>query len=329
MAKNTAVYKHLLSTWKNQGKVFSHSYQRCNDAMRSSLVDCIKHGWRFQPIDFHQIAESFRPSYWWNLDQLYALACRSGNTSAAISIESYLDRMPWLWKWDKEAGSRLHVGSEFWWNGFSVSITSMESDSFIACSYLTTTSETRCDKCQRSTFVSSKRITKRFKVNREEFNELQKQWNRYRKDGIFEVSGVKTWHAEPVPSEKLKESESAWKGIFGERSHTKGYLLTSRRGTAHGTTLDDARKVLQTKSVKANIQEIASQLAHGPVPRHYRGIMVKPMDSHAAGNCSIGTADWQRRHFPNRKTVAVEEVLKADRSPNAARACAVAIIRNS
>jgi hypothetical protein len=62
----------------------------------------------------------------------YSLACRSGNTRAAISFESWKLRRPFFWNGprygasrdDKSPGARLYVGAEFLWEGMRVRVNS-------------------------------------------------------------------------------------------------------------------------------------------------------------------------------------------------------------
>src|SRR5207253_434140 len=73
----------------------------------------------------------------------YCSACGSdrsdggGNLSAAISLESYLGRTPFIWAERTKSPGRLCVGSEFTWKGERLKVTSFDdkAHTLTACSY--------------------------------------------------------------------------------------------------------------------------------------------------------------------------------------------------
>jgi hypothetical protein len=118
------------------------SYKRLNPSLRSTLDNCIEADLPFQPDTFSRIYSEMR-GHWWFGDgagsaageHYYATACHCNHASAQQSFEQYAGRPGVLWEEDIGTPSRLHVGSEFTWRSEHLTVTSMRSDSLVACSY--------------------------------------------------------------------------------------------------------------------------------------------------------------------------------------------------
>lgn len=94
-------------TWGHIQEACGHSWQRLNWAMAESVQLAIKAGLRFDVGDFQHIAENYRPGYWLDIEQAYALACKRENMSACLAIEAYLKRPPFI-----VHGHRLYIGKK-------------------------------------------------------------------------------------------------------------------------------------------------------------------------------------------------------------------------
>lgn len=118
------------------------SYKRLNPALRSTLSSCIEADLPFLPDTFKRVYKELR-GHWWFGDgagscvgeRYYSLACAVNHNSACQSFEQFAGRPGVLWEEDSKAPSRLHVGERFSWRGYYVEITSMRTDSLVACTY--------------------------------------------------------------------------------------------------------------------------------------------------------------------------------------------------
>lgn len=118
------------------------SYKRLNPSLRSTLQNCIEADLPFQPDTFRRISEELRGGWWFgdgagshHGEGFYTLACEVNHTAACISFESFAERPAVLWEENVKTAERLHVGSQFSWQGHYVTVTSMRNDSLIACTY--------------------------------------------------------------------------------------------------------------------------------------------------------------------------------------------------
>lgn len=115
------------------------SWRNRNSAMHQALVTAIESGMPFDPDDMLTISREFKAG-WWTGDGegVYTRACSAdsgANIPAAIAIEKWLGRPAVLWAERTKYAERLHVGSEFNWQGHYVKVTSMRADCLIACTY--------------------------------------------------------------------------------------------------------------------------------------------------------------------------------------------------
>lgn len=118
------------------------SYKRLNPALRSTLVSCIEADLPFQPDTFRRISDELRGGWWFgdgagshHGERFYTLACEVNHTAACISFENFAKRPAVLWEENVKTPERLHVGSQFSWQGHYVTVTSMRKDSLVACTY--------------------------------------------------------------------------------------------------------------------------------------------------------------------------------------------------
>lgn len=134
----------VLAALRGSCSTGSHAWPVVNNATREALRLAITHRFRFERDDYAAIDRRGRLD---DVEHYYSLACRYGNKSAAISIESHLGRKPWFVRlpgfWPsgrhypgESSLNRMHVGCGFEWEGEDVTVTSFtESGGVIACSY--------------------------------------------------------------------------------------------------------------------------------------------------------------------------------------------------
>ncbi len=121
-----------------------HSWTRLNGALRSTMENLISAGVHFELNDVAKALCCQDSSYWSATEQWYSSACGSehsdggGNLSAALSLEKYLGRDPFIWAERTKTPSRLCVGSQFTWKGERVTVTSFDDKkkTLTACSYV-------------------------------------------------------------------------------------------------------------------------------------------------------------------------------------------------
>lgn len=113
------------------------SYRRLNDALRKVLDAAIEGALPFQLTDFEQIYGDFCGGHWFGSprgERFYGIAVEAGNISACRSIESMLQRKPFIWQ-----KKRLACGSSFLWSGEKITetvwVTSLDDTQIVACAY--------------------------------------------------------------------------------------------------------------------------------------------------------------------------------------------------
>lgn len=118
------------------------SWTRLNGALYDTLSAAITARLSVLPEDFAAIARDHAGGYWMgsgdgsNLgERFYVLAVKCGHTPAAISFENWAGRPAALWCETSKTPDRLCVGSNFTWEGITVSVTSMKTDHLIACTH--------------------------------------------------------------------------------------------------------------------------------------------------------------------------------------------------
>jgi hypothetical protein len=147
------------------------SYRRLNPSLRSTLHNCIVADLPFQRDTFQRIFKELR-GHWWFGDgggshvgeHFYSHAVAVNHSSAYQSFEKFAGRPGVLWEENSGATVRLTVGSEFTWQGYYVTVTSLRSDSLVACTYKDTRDSAYGIKIgariANQVIVSSKRVGK-------------------------------------------------------------------------------------------------------------------------------------------------------------------------
>lgn len=126
------------------------SYKRLNPALRDTLANCIAANLPFETSTFQRIHNELRGGWWFGDgagssigEHFYTQACSLGHASAQQSFEHFAERPACLWEQDTKTPSRLYVGARFSWKGYYVTVTSMRTDSLIACTYKDCCNEVR------------------------------------------------------------------------------------------------------------------------------------------------------------------------------------------
>jgi len=178
------VIQFLTLAWDNatiDGPLFS--CERLNHTMQRTLFVAV---WSFQfrLDDWKEITNGrFRTGYWLDTERYYTAAIGNNNASAVASIEQHLGRTPLIaddvkvasnWQDTNLHGSpgarereRLHVGAEFTWKGHKVKVTSMGTDSCVACSYRRVGEAVVCAECHHQIKWPKEKLHKRFTITRE------------------------------------------------------------------------------------------------------------------------------------------------------------------
>ena len=118
------------------------SWRRLNGALHDTLAAAIIAHLSFLPDDFAAIRNDMNGAYWMGDgagsalgDGYYSLAVGCAHTPACISFERYAGRPAALWSEDNKTPQRLHVGSEFTWKAQKLTVTSINLNYLVACSY--------------------------------------------------------------------------------------------------------------------------------------------------------------------------------------------------
>lgn len=118
------------------------SYVRLNGALRAVLSNCISAALPFQINTFQRVYDELRGGRWFGDgagsamgEHYYSHAISCNHASAYQSFEQFAGRPGVLWEEDANIPVRLHVGAEFTWKGCFLKVTSMRSDSLVACAY--------------------------------------------------------------------------------------------------------------------------------------------------------------------------------------------------
>ena len=175
MKKDTPVQQLLKLVWTNANSSTGHSWERLNNALRSTVSLAISSGMEWTENDYALIFEGkYRPSYWLDTEHMYRRACMEANTSAVASIEAYLNRPPFICddvrypRWPNTFAhiasgvkrGRVFIGASFSWKGDQVTVTSFADDqlSFTACSY----------KPNEDGIGQSRKVKKRYTITRDD-----------------------------------------------------------------------------------------------------------------------------------------------------------------
>ncbi len=140
-----------------------NSYGRLNGALYSTLRACIAADLPFQRDTFERIYRQLRGHYWFGDgagshagEGFYNLAIACNHASAIQSFEAFANRPGVLWEENDNTPERLHVGKQFTWQGYYVTVTSMRADSLVACTYKD--AKNRCDGIDVGATISDYRL---------------------------------------------------------------------------------------------------------------------------------------------------------------------------
>lgn len=140
MAKKQTPVQLVIGTLYDESmKATGHSWTRLNGVLRSAMSDLIRAGVKFDVDDVADAVNHFGGRYWSSsAEDWYSSACDGvGNTSAALSLEKYFGRSPFIWAERTKTPTRLCVGSDLTWRGEKVTVTSFDDArrTLTACSY--------------------------------------------------------------------------------------------------------------------------------------------------------------------------------------------------
>ncbi len=148
--KPSPAYTLLAHVWQHANKSSLFSWERLNRSMHSALILAIDSGMKFDKDDFTKTSKDFRIAFWvGDGEGIYTQAVKSGNISACQSMETWLNRKPFIAKFPTDLStygvghsahrkeSRIAVGTQFMWDSKHVTVTSFSKDneSLTACTY--------------------------------------------------------------------------------------------------------------------------------------------------------------------------------------------------
>lgn len=149
--------------WQNKMEGVAHSWQRVNGCMSSAVSLAIESGLKFAEDDVQHFMDDMRGEYWFNVEQLYTLACGYVHASACQSFEAYFKRPPF---WSTDASpKRLHVGASLDWEGQCTTVTSFSDDG----SYLTA-----CIYHMGDSLEARRKVKKRYRITRDDLRKARK-----------------------------------------------------------------------------------------------------------------------------------------------------------
>lgn len=165
---DSPVMRLLSIIWANTNTENGHSWTRLNQTMHQGLMMAVEAGFTFAEGDLNRLTE-FRVSRWigcYGWETFYRLAVASGNRSAWKEFERFLPRVPFVWpeaEYNNARIPRLVVGARFRWDKELVTVTSIDTNNVIACSYVWTEEE-----------YPKQKIHKRYRITREMFAAARK-----------------------------------------------------------------------------------------------------------------------------------------------------------
>jgi len=179
--------------WGYKCGAIPHSWRIINQVLRQSLHLAIRGGLRFEPRDFHHMAEHYRIGYWFSDDggeQFYRTAVEAENLSACEAFETWKGRGPiiaddvqsknWINGHINRQRCRLAVGLTFRYGDHEPIVTSFDSKgAAVACTYQPKPERVTCEQCGgidwRKSPERSAKITRRFRVTAEDIQADRKE----------------------------------------------------------------------------------------------------------------------------------------------------------
>jgi len=125
--------RFLRLAWIGITSKSDYSWRELNSCMHDSLTLAIQSNLRFNEDDFSKINSDFRWFYWngGGGEGYYNLAVSRHNTSAIKALEHYWHRQPFITNvlyGNHPRRQRLVVGSQFFWIGQRVTVTSFNDE---------------------------------------------------------------------------------------------------------------------------------------------------------------------------------------------------------
>jgi hypothetical protein len=143
-SKNQSTVQLVIGTiYRESLKANGHSWTRLNGILSGTMRNLIAAGVKFEVDDVKKALVDFSGHYWDHSEGWYSSACGAehgdggGNLSAAISLEHFFERDPFIWAELTKTPWRLYVGADFTWKGERVTVTSFDDEkhTLTACSY--------------------------------------------------------------------------------------------------------------------------------------------------------------------------------------------------
>lgn len=139
--------------------------------------------------------------------------------------------------------------------------------------------------------------------------------------GLTSIHGIVTLAAQIVENER--EGEEIFRAIWARKtkganlSREEGYIIRRGAEIAHGATISGTRAVLSRRETEKKLDRIEGEILRRLENNQLNGasdLAVTIGDSLRAGNCEPGTLAFRDRHFPNRESATVKEVLSVANS---------------
>ena len=145
MKKDSTVVSLIKLVYEHACETKTFSWRMLNLALSNALMIAVNSGMRFERGDFSEIAKRFNSGFWiGDGEAIYWDAIDVGNISAAISLEGYKGRYPFIF--DKILNPdtknsfikrRIHVADMILWKTQIASVTSFNDEKgyLTACTY--------------------------------------------------------------------------------------------------------------------------------------------------------------------------------------------------
>lgn len=134
--------------------------------------------------------------------------------------------------------------------------------------------------------------------------------------GLASIHGIVTLAAQSVENEREGEEifRAIWvrKGQGAKLIREEGYIIRRGAEVAHGQTIAGTRAVLTRRETEKKLDRIEGEILRRLENNQLNGasdLLVTVGDSLRAGNCEPGTLAFRDKHFPDRESATVKEVL--------------------
>lgn len=158
-------------------------------------------------------------------------------------------------------------------------------------------------------------------------------WRKVIRRGMVDVDGLLTLDLEPITHDSRTVYAAKWARVCGKRLKMEsGYIAVDGDETAHAKTPQGACAILTRRENEARYSRLSRKIREKLKSMRLNGyakIEVTLADSYRAGNCKPGTLDFRDKHFPNRDSVTIEELLKVESQRGLAINAALQAIRRA